>query len=152
MVMTDYLIEQFRPLVDSPDWPLNPEQWPEELNKSTNCLAFALGLPYADEEKLLFSTDFQKRFICETLTAMNFEFREISSLNDLKDNEIVIKCYKDINIPGNFHVIRRNLDGTWVHKEGWYEAPEKIHSWSIMNLKYPPEKASFMFAVKKRAS
>jgi len=46
----------------------------------------------------------------------------------------------------DFHLVRRNLDGTWVHKEGWSSKPE-IVEWKCLSILYPER--PMYFAVKQ---
>lgn len=46
----------------------------------------------------------------------------------------------------DYHIIRRNLGGKWVHKEGWSNRPEVVE-WKCLSLLYPER--PMYFAVKQ---
>lgn len=114
-------------------------------NFSSNCLAFALGLV---EEKS-HRSDFYDLNINElpNLTVADaflqtwsrFEFegspRQIANESEAQPGEYVFKVmgFNKINFFGmktfyDFHITRRELDGTWVHKPDWDEAPRIVTS------------------------
>lgn len=150
--LTSYQIEQLRQSIDWDKWPLSSKEWPSRLVESTNCLAFALGLPFPDADRFIFTPTFLKSFISELLLELGFEYRELKSSKKARSDEVVIECFENLGSNGSFHVIRRNCDGTWVHKEGWYEAPTEIVFNGYFDCMYPPESLSFILAVKKKAS
>jgi len=149
-------IEQLRQFMKSADWPLNLQEWPVEINMDTNCLAFALGLPYADVNRDTFrfpknsnlEEELQKWF-----SSLGLEYRKINSIDEAKNDEIIIQCFEYILAlygKRDYHLIRRNLDGTWVHKQGWEEAPCQITDWSDFSFWYHPEETLLCTYVIKR--
>lgn len=149
--------EHLRQCVQSKNWPLDVKHWPIGLNKNTNCLAFALGLDYADVYREYFGLPTcltLKEYLERIYREVGIKYREISSCEEAKEDEIIIKGYEFIRcLDGKrgFHVIRRQLDGTWVHKEGWEYMPCEIINWTNFNLFYPKEAVSCMFAIKKES-
>lgn len=145
-----------RQCVESKNWPRSVRQWPIELNNDTNCLAFALGLDYADVHREYFGLPtcldlktYLKR-ICENV---GISYREINSCEEAKEDEMIIKGYEFIRCLDNrkgFHVIRRELDKTWVHKEGWENMPCEITNWKNFNFFYPEETRSCLIAIKEK--
>jgi len=155
--MALYYIEQLRQLVDSDKWPYDICDWTPELNEATNCFSFALGLPYFDESQIIFvpsSSMNLEKFCCNFLSYINLECRKISSCEEAAENELIVKGFEFISPLTNkksFHFIRRNQNGKWYHKMGWYEAPTEIN-WNLFNNLYPDNLITFSFtiAVKKR--
>ena len=141
------------------------DKWPTELNARTNCLAFQLGLAidlgkdYLDLGRLFstrISVNDHKSFL-ETyeqlLTELNFEWRRISRPDDANDNEYIFQIYGpfhyDDNLYYDFHAIRRELDGTWVHKTTFGSYPEIIE-WKCFSIIYPRSSILGTYAVKKK--
>jgi len=150
--LTIFQFEQLRQTINWDKWPLSPEEWPTELLESSNCLGFALGIPFADKGKYTFTPVFLKSFIPQLLSGLGLDYRNITSDEEANPDEIIIKCYENLPFNNGFHLIRRNLDGRWVHKEGWYEPPTEIVFNGYFNCMYPPEAITSIFAVKKRTS
>ena len=157
--MALYYIEQLRQLVNSDKWPYDIGDWNEKLNESTNCLAFALGLPYPDESHAIFvptSSKSLESFCCNILSCTNLEFRKISSCKEAQKDELVVVGFEFISPltkKESFHFIRKNLDGKWYHKTGWHMSSEEIN-WNSFDYLYPSDSftSSFILAVKKRTS
>ncbi|MBR6504391.1 MAG: hypothetical protein IKT41_01500 [Clostridia bacterium] len=150
--LTHYQIEQLREKIDWDKWPLDLKDWPVELNGNTNCLSFALGIPIPTEDRRTYEPILLRNFIIEFCSAFNLNCREISSVSQAYKNEIVIQCYENVLPNGRFHVTRRNLNGKWVHKEGWIEAPCEFQFNGYFNCLYPPKSLTTIFAVRKKAS
>ena len=154
--MNKKTIEQIRRIVNSDNWPLDFNEWPEELNKFTNCLSFALGIPIPDKDYKLFDgPKLQiRKDILKFLKIMNLEWREIANIQEAKEDEIIIQGYEFwVPVSGeDFHVIRRNLNGMWVHKQGWHRAPKIIKNPNNLHCHMHPDGITCIFAVKKRTS
>jgi len=111
---------------------------------STNCLGFAIGntIPVRESEDLYVLN--HKRTISEAffekLTELGYEHpRQINSVEDAYSNEFILMVFDfseyhrkhmfmGWETHWNYHVARRELDGSWVHKPGWDEPPCEIHS------------------------
>lgn len=105
-------------------------------NNSSNCLAFALGqLKSVSSMSELYNLDYllpiDKAFE-KKVERFGFDnLRRIHSIKELHENEygFIVFGFKKYKISleisktflnyYDFHVIRRELDGTWVHKPGW---------------------------------
>ena len=148
------IIEQLRRIVNSDNWPMDIKEWPAEVNQDTNCLAYALGLPFPDKDREIFNGAecSIKDEIIGFFRILELDWREISSAEEAKDDEIVIQAYGySRGIFGRtFHVIRRS-NGLWTHKEGWKNAPVAINGPEQIYYLLPEEMAC-VFAVKKRTS
>lgn len=106
----------------------------------TNCLAFALGLSHDDDYNLNDELPIAEAFIQAWNRLVGGEIRQIRSIDEAKPNEYIFKVYDYTPFRQwqpileyyvtykDFHVVRRELDGTWVHKPGWNEPPTEITS------------------------
>jgi len=112
---------------------------------STNCFGFATGntTPVKESEDLY---NLDHRFpIAEAflrkLSELGYEElpRQIQSVEEANDDEFVIMVFDfsayPVYIPfmgwetaWDSHVVRREVDGTWVHKPGWDEPPCEIRT------------------------
>ena len=117
-------------------------QYPRKL--STNCLAFSLGLvEEIPKSSLLYNLDHSYSIataFAKKVKEFGFaEPRRIENLDDLRVGEYAFMVFDytpyTVNYPfvgpvtlWNFHVVRRELDGTWVHKPGWKDEPTEIKS------------------------
>ena len=143
-----------RQCVKTKKWPLNTKEWPIKLNNNSNCLAFALGLDYADVHREYFGLPTcldLKTYLKRVCDNVGIRYREIDSCDEAKEDEMIIKGYEFTRYTDNkkdFHVIRRELDGTWVHKEGWENMPCEITNWTNFNLFYPKESRCCLLAIK----
>lgn len=121
--------------------PLSLTDFPEI---STNCFGFAIGNTdsvkasqtiYNLREDYPISLAF-----VEKLKELGYENlpHQIASLDEAKENEYVFMVFDFTSFKvrnpfvgwteyKTYHVVRRNLDGTWVHKPGWHEPPCEIH-------------------------
>jgi len=130
--------------------------------RKTNCLAFALGLStsgcdfdsFASCNPELPQPDFSEIFE-RLLDELGLEWRRLTNLEDTNSDEFVIRIYgfyKFKDFMGydvyDFHVIRRELDGTWVHKPDFKESPCEI-DFNSFYLDYPDNEISGTFAVRK---
>ena len=154
--MNQQITEQIRLVVDSKNWPLDCNKWPEELQESTNCLSFALGLPISDKDHKLFNSEEAhiKDELVKFFDIMNLQWREIVNIQDAKDDEFIIQGYEFWQIIGgdDFHVVRRELNGEWVHKPGWKYVPETIKNLNDLHCHMHPRDITCIFAVKKSTS
>ena len=117
--------------------PIGIEKFP---NISTNCVGFAIGnTTEVKEAKSNYDLDFKYpideafKVKLSELGYSTSNLRKIESLEDANPDEFIFKIYGfnkytvirfGIRIPYyDFHVVRRELDGTWVHKPGWNDAP-----------------------------
>lgn len=123
--------------------PLSVNVYPRGID--TNCLAFALGIVKPrenhDEYDLEYPMTISEAFI-NSWQKVGFDsntLRKISSIDEAKPDEYLFKVYDWTpyyqNVPfmgrvrfWNFHVLRRELDGSWVHKPGWDDDPEEVAS------------------------
>ena len=123
--------------------PIPIEEFP---NVNTNCLGFAIGSTKNINGINYFSLNhnftIDEAFIkkIKSLGYTNIP-RRIENLEEAKPNEYVFKVigfkekkdYFDSILElkacrkiFDFHVLRRELDGTWVHKPGWFNPPCSI--------------------------
>jgi len=149
-------LEQLRQFINSDNWPLDIDDWPCEVSSRTNCLAFALGLPYPDMHHSLFTIQNYPFSDAKTLLELflkelNLVFRKIDSIEEAHIDEYILQVYERKTANSKyFHVIRRNLDGKWVHKPGWNRGPCEITFWEYFYRTNPKTSISVTFAVKKR--
>lgn len=122
--------------------PIGIAKWPVGVN--TNCLGFAIG----HEESfgrleectvcLDYSLEIGEAFVTK-LKGLGYQIpRRIKEINEANDDEFVIavfgfasyQTYKQfvgiVAVECDFHLIRRELSGTWVHKPGWYQSPRVV--------------------------
>ena len=113
---------------------IDVDNYPKEI--SSNCLAFALGqLKSVSSMSELYNLDYllpiDKAFE-KKVEGFGFDnLRRIHSIKELIENEygFIVFGFKPYKVTlqiskisltyYDFHVIRRELDGTWVHKPGW---------------------------------
>ena len=113
----------------------------------TNCFGFAIG----DTESLNSTFFTSIKFNMDGTLPINEAFhkklrelgydelpRQISTLDEATSNEYVFMVLASekysLQIPfmgerelcWNYHVVRREPDGTWVHKPGWKDSPCEI--------------------------
>ena len=110
---------------------------------STNCFGFGIGntTPVRESEDL-YNLDhhlpIDEAFLAK-LSELGYEElpRQIQSVDEAKDGEFVIMVFDFTEYRykhpfmgwetrWDYHVVRRELDGTWVHKPGWDEMPCEI--------------------------
>jgi len=114
---------------------------------STNCFGFAIGDTKSYDTTFITPTDFNMdgnfpiaKAFHKTLSFLGYDElpRQISSLEEAAPNEYVFMIFWNgqylLQIPfseerekcWNYHIVRRELDGTWVHKPGWEDKPCQI--------------------------
>lgn len=112
---------------------------------STNCLGFGIGntTPVLKSEDLYVldhHVPIAEAFL-KKLTEMGYEKlpRQIQYVDEAKDDEFVIMVFDFTEFRykhpfmgwethWDYHVVRREADGTWVHKPGWNEPPCEIRT------------------------
>jgi len=144
-------IELLRQKIDLSNWPLDMDTWPTELNQRTNSLAFALGITMPATSCSVYTPEELKNYIMDFCSALELDCRDLSSIDEAEPDEIILLCYENL-LGGKFHIIRRNLNGKWVHKESWNEAPCEVLDIGFFHCLYPPTCKSMILAVKKRTS
>lgn len=122
--------------------PIGIDKWPVGVN--TNCLGFAIGHEESFER-------YEERTVCldhcleigesfiAKLKALSYNVpRRIKGIDEVKGNEFVIavfgfasyQTFKQfsgiVGVEDDFHLVRRELDGTWVHKPGWNQSPRVV--------------------------
>lgn len=108
-----------------------------------NCLGYALGIVNADSISEVHERTFElekpdpvKCFL-KKLHDLGFVAKEIpcSDFPQQKNQSIIAcwglfpyldKCFGFTSYVYDFHVARRELDGSWTHKQGWDCPPEPI--------------------------
>ncbi len=123
--------------------PIPVQKFPtkETIVDRTNCLAFALGIKRAKRKKGEFSLEKTDEPIeitfLKKVKKLGFnqkQFRKISREDEAKTEGYIIRVYgfaKNVNqetntISYDFHLIRREPDGKWVHKPGYYYPPMEV--------------------------
>lgn len=133
---------------------------------STNCFGFALGItnPVSKSESI-YNLDHNfpiPEAFLQKVDELGYDLkqlRQINSINEAHDDEFVIKVFdfKPFQIRRPFvgwtlywtyHVVRRELDGTWVHKQGWDEPPCEIHDkdWPEIHKEFGKQYVLFALA------
>ena len=132
----------------------------EKIVDRTNCLAFALGIKRAKRRNGEFNLDkthepietiFLKK--AEKLGFNPKQFTQISRAEEAKTQGYIIRVYgfaRDEN-PSNgtvsydFHLIRRELDGQWVHKPGFFHKARYVteEDWGIIYQQFGLQFVSF---------
>lgn len=128
---------------------------------STNCIGFSLGIcePVRSSSSK-FDLDstypieiaFQKK-----VKELGYEPpRQIASVNEAKENEYVLLVFDftpyTVNSWGtkvtfaDFHVVRRELNGSWVHKPGWKESPCEVNNWEELFKEFGRKYVLFAFS------
>lgn len=122
--------------------PVGIRQWPVGVN--TNCLCYAVGCtdPWGIYETSHMALDteleigdaFQKRVV----ELGYIPPRRIGKIAEANPEEFVLAVFGFsnydrfvrfqgiISVEGDYHVVRREPDGTWVHKPGWYQSPRVV--------------------------
>jgi len=111
------------------------DEWPKELEKTTRCLHYALGIPVADPSNVLIKKILNGDLlenIEKIFQELEFKYHKISSTKDLKDSEYGIVIYDYLykeykNVFGckwyedtrEVHFVRIE-SGIWTHKPGTY--------------------------------
>lgn len=113
--------------------PWNEFPTSHEVITDTNCLAFALGIKKPMQKKHQYSLIMTQEPIAKTflkkVKKLGFNpknFKRIPNIQEEKEKGYVIRVYgfvPDETLDGetfyDFHVIRREPDGKWVHKPGF---------------------------------
>lgn len=143
MSMTSILYRLIERLFETkPIKPVGVSEWPMGVN--ANCLGFAVGhiescgLLKRGKMKLDCSLEIGNAFISR-LKSLGYNLpRRISGMEEANSDEFVIavfgfsnyQLYEQfqgiVSIEGDFHLVRRELDGTWVHKPGWIQRPRRV--------------------------
>lgn len=176
MPCTEELLVKLRKYILDESWPISMNNWQNLRDTNCLAFALGLDFPDPNyhnfygsfgsicnaehlftQSKIADRNTIEKVFI-ETCQLLGLACRVISSPNDASSFEYIIGFFgmypcmhsntwrEDVRYQYDFHVIRRNLDGTWVHKPGWYDKPEKIE-WKCLQLVYPER--PLYFAVSK---
>lgn len=114
---------------------------------STNCFGFAIGDTESLDTTFITPTKFNMdgnfpiaKAFHKTLSFLGYDElpRQISTLEEATPNEYIFMIFVDgkysLQIPfmeerevcWDYHIVRRELDGTWVHKPGWKDKPCEI--------------------------
>ena len=131
----------------------------------TNCLGFSLGdktptqkgnTRYDLNHKLPIAESFLQK-----LSELGYELpRQISSLEEANENEFILMVFDFSEFKEyypfvgelyfwDYHVVRRELDKTWVHKPGWHKPPCEIcceADWEGIYEEFGREYVLFAFA------
>ena len=120
----------------------------------TNCLAFALGITRKRQNEKEYSLK-QTGETIETIflrkvKELGFNPNDFVQISPKEESEIhgyIIRVYS-LPTTGDwidFHVIRREPDGRWVHKPGYFYLPEEISYWGwyAISQKYGERYVSF---------
>lgn len=121
--------------------PIGIDKWPNEVK--TNCFGFAIG--HTEPLEIWKVNNLDLNPIQEVGGAFESKLRglgykvprRISKLVEANEDEFVLAVFgfasyeiklrfRKQMVIGDFHVVRRELDGTWVHKPGWYQAPRGV--------------------------
>ena len=123
--------------------PLNIQDFPKQ---KSNCLAFAIGdtrNPDSFEDGFDLDHNFKiEEAFLKKLTQLGYDElpHHIEKIEDALPNEYVfllfdwteykqkVPCLNFWVTSWDYHVVRRELDGTWVHKHGWKDSPCDVSS------------------------
>ena len=159
-MIDEKVLQNLRACVKDSKWPLVLDEYP---HIHVNCLAFALGLTVPDPGENIYGYlgcisgiaqyNIEIGFTrdCEVL---GIHCRKISSEEECLEGEHLVKVYGFYFIHGpgytyrDFHVIRRQSDGTWIHKLEYGEPCEVITDWDAFHKEYP-ESDAHLFAIRK---
>ena len=109
----------------------------------TNCFGFAIGnTDPVTESSTIYNMDHHlpiAEAFLRKLSELGYEEfpRQIQPVEEAHGDEYVIMVFDFTEYPyhhpllgltteWDYHVVRREVDGTWVHKPGWKEPPCKI--------------------------
>lgn len=157
---------EFSFFVNSSSWPISINEWNKFYSDvHCNCLAFAFGLPVNDPCERIFSDlcsisrITQRNSIPLAIKAdcdmLGLECVELDDPNVVCDCHVFAVWGFYVYTIGDFtyydfHIARKELDGTWVHKPGWYKHPEVTTLEEII-LDYDGDIPHY-FAIKKKSS
>ena len=124
--------------------PISVTQYPRNL--STNCLAFSLGITRevptnSEDYNLDHHLPIQDAFTQFVLQAGFPKPRAIDNVSEAQKGEYIFMVFDFTPYPiqhpfigqitlWDFHVVRREHDGTWVHKPGWKQDPRIVSDWA----------------------
>jgi len=133
--------------------PIPYKLFPKEkkIIDGTNCLAFALGIykprregeNYHLENNIPIDIAFLKKV--KQLGFDQRKFRKIRKEDEIKVKGYIIRVYNFANVAlldgtntEDFHVIRRERSGLWVHKPGFGYCPRvvSVQDWAIILSMY----------------
>ena len=147
--------------------PIPEQKFPREqkILNGTNCLAFALGIKKIRRKKGKYSLEKTEEPIeitfLKKVKELGFnprDFKKISSKEEEETPGYIIRVYgfkekrtRDNKTIYDFHVIRREPNGKWVHKPGFFYPPKKLENmdWYAINLIYGNKYVSFAVKSKK---
>ena len=176
MLRNEELLVKLRKIISDDSWPISIDDWQNSWSTNCLAFALGLDYPDPKEHSYygsfgsicsaqhlftrseIASSDLIQKTFIETCQLLGLNCRHISSPNEAQSFEYIIgvfgmyPCMNSVTWRGDpiyqydFHLVRRNLDGTWVHKPGWYDNPEKVE-WKCLQLLYPER--PLYFAVHK---
>ena len=141
--------------------PISLEKFPKDqiTTDKTNCLAFALGIKKPKRRKnqysLLIAKEPIEKLFLKKVKELGFnpkQFRSIRRIEEEKEKGYIIRLYGfvpeetlDDGIKYDFHVIRREPNGKWVHKPGFFFEPREIldDDWNLIFDKFGNRFISF---------
>ena len=133
MSYTEQELRLMKTFIQSSDWPLPIDKWPNSEECKTNCLAYALGLPIHDPIGHLFGHMESYEQFEALLLQLELSFRRVSNENELKDDEYGIIFYLIPYRDKTFecmhydsHFVRIELDRSWTNKNGYRLRPKTI--------------------------
>ena len=163
-MLSKAILNRLKEDIDSPNWPLSANDYPYV---HTNCLAFALGLTLTDIDEIIYAKIgsisgipcrlIRPAFLMDCWT-LGLNCRIIYNQKEVHPDEHLIKVYGFVPVklgyglryPYGFHIIRRNLDGTWEHKPGYVLPPEKVR-WDRLESEFGTESKMFAISRKRKA-
>ena len=128
----------------------------------TNCLAFALGISRAARKKENYALEtgipIDKAFIKKVrkLGLDTKKFKKIKTEDEQNVSGYIIRVYDfadvrltDGTVTKDFHLIRREPNGEWVHKPGFGYPPRKVskEDWEVILERYGDRFVSFAIEV-----
>lgn len=132
--------------------PISWEEFPknQKVIDGTNCLAFVLGIKNPKRRKryvLEMTGEPMETIFLRKVKKLGFDpnnFRKIEPEEERKTKGYIIRVYgfigedTDEGVMHDFHLIRREPDGQWVHKPGFGYKPQKISReyWNAIFEKY----------------
>ena len=115
-----------------------PQSFTGTFVEGTNCLAYAVGYKFPDvmrklyfpgairNRPVMYNKDFLLRFFIEDLSVIGIKAKVISKEQAretvVEGNQVVAFMYSY----DDFHFIRKDKDGMWSHKQGYYNLPTKV--------------------------
>lgn len=168
MLNRQEFLEQLRNIVSCENWPIALESWKHCRDTNCLAFALGLDIPDPDYHHFFGGfgniSGSQAKFVgdripsslvaevfVDTCHTIGLNCRPISSPDHASSTEYVIGLFgvypsvdnyrsnfQETYYSYDFHLVRRNLDGSWVHKPGWGtdQKPEKVE-WKCLQLEYP---------------